>query len=185
MTDPTNSPWQFWIDRGGTFTDIVARRSDGTLATHKLLSENPERYRDAAVHGIRELLGLAPGSPIAKGTIEAVKMGTTVATNPLLERTGERTVLAITRGFGDALRIAYQNRPKLFVRRIVLPTMLYERAIEIDERIGAHGELIRDLDLAAAEVALRAAYADGMRACAIVLMHAYRYPEHEQRLAAL
>ncbi|TMH11164.1 MAG: 5-oxoprolinase, partial [Betaproteobacteria bacterium] len=127
MTDPTHFPWQFWIDRGGTFTDIVARRSDGTLATHKLLSENPERYRDAAVHGIRELLGLAAGAPIAKGTIEAVKMGTTVATNALLERTGERTVLAITRGFGDALRIAYQNRPKLFVRRIELPTMLYER----------------------------------------------------------
>jgi len=133
MTAPTHAGWQFWIDRGGTFTDIVARRSDGTLATHKLLSENPERYCDAAVHGIRELLGLAPGAPIAKGTIEAVKMGTTVATNALLERKGERTVLAITRGFGDALRIAYQNRPRLFVRRIELPTMLYERVIEIDE----------------------------------------------------
>ncbi|HEV7414056.1 MAG TPA: hydantoinase B/oxoprolinase family protein [Casimicrobiaceae bacterium] len=185
MTDSTLARWQFWIDRGGTFTDIVARRPDGTLATHKLLSENPERYSDAAIAGIRELLALPPGAPIPVQTIEAVKMGTTVATNALLERRGERTVLAITRGFGDALRIAYQNRPKLFVRRIVLPTMLYERAIEIDERVGAHGELIRDLDLAAAEVALRAAYADGMRACAIVLMHAYRYPEHEQRLAAL
>src|SRR3982074_3155571 len=140
--------WQFWIDRGGTFTDIVARRPDGTLATHKLLSENAERYSDAAIAGIRELLALPPGAPIPVQTIEAVKMGTTVATNALLERRGERTVLAITRGFGDALRIAYQNRPKLFVRRIVLPTMLYERAIEIDERVGAHGELIRDLDLA-------------------------------------
>ena len=185
MTDPTHFPWQFWIDRGGTFTDIVARRSDGTLATHKLLSENPERYRDAAVHGIRELLGLAAGAPIAKGTIEAVKMGTTVATNALLERTGERTVLAITRGFGDALRIAYQNRPKLFVRRIELPTMLYERVIEIDERLGAHGEMVRALDLAGAEKSLRAAFDDGIRACAIVLVHGYRYPAHEARLAEL
>ncbi|HEX3633325.1 MAG TPA: hydantoinase/oxoprolinase family protein, partial [Casimicrobiaceae bacterium] len=185
MTDSPQARWQFWIDRGGTFTDIVARRPDGTLATHKLLSENPERYSDAAIAGIRELLGVPLGAPVPVETIEAVKMGTTVATNALLERRGERTVLAITRGFGDALRIAYQNRPKLFVRRIVLPTMLYERAIEIDERIGAHGELVRELDLAAAEVALRAAYADGMRACAIVLMHAYHYPEHEQRLAAL
>src|SRR6266566_346468 len=185
MSDPTHSPWQFWIDRGGTFTDIVARRSDGTLATHKLLSENPERYRDAAVHGIRELLGLAPGVPIAKGTIEAVKMGTTVATNALLERTGERTVLAITRGFADALRIAYQNRPKLFVRRIDLPTMLYERVVEIDERLGAHGEMVRALDLAGAEKSLRAAFDDGVRACAIVLVHGYRYPAHEARLAEL
>src|SRR6266576_3919326 len=185
MTDPTHSPWQFWIDRGGTFTDIVARRSDGTLATHKLLSENPERYRDAAVHGIRELLGLAPDASIPQGAIEAVKMGTTVATNALLERTGERTVLAITRGFADALRIAYQNRPKLFVRRIELPTMLYERVIEIDERLGAHGEMVRALDLAGAEKSLRAAFDDGIRACAIVLVHGYRYPEHEARLAEL
>src|SRR5450631_924991 len=180
-----DNKWQFWIDRGGTFTDIVARRSDGTLATHKLLSENPERYPDAAVHGIRELLGLAPGAPIAKGTIEAVKMGTTVATNALLERKGERTVLAITRGFGDALRIAYQNRPKLFVRRIELPTMLYERVIEVDERLGAHGETVRALDLAGTGKSLRAAFDDGIRACAIVLMHAYRYPVHEARLAEL
>ena len=185
MTDSPQARWQFWIDRGGTFTDIVARRPDGTLATHKLLSENPERYSDAAIAGIRELLAVAPEAPIPVATIDAVKMGTTVATNALLERRGERTVLAITRGFGDALRIAYQNRPRLFVCRIVLPTMLYERAVEIDERTGAHGELVRELDLAAAEKALRAAYADGMRACAIVLMHAYRYPEHEKRLAAL
>jgi 5-oxoprolinase (ATP-hydrolysing) len=177
--------WQFWIDRGGTFTDIVARRPDGTLATHKLLSENPDRYRDAAVAGIRALLGVAPGAPIPSGLIDSVRMGTTVATNALLERKGERTVLAITRGFGDALRIAYQNRPKLFVRRIVLPSLLYERAIEIDERVGAHGELVRDLDVVAAERELRAACADGIRSCAIVLMHAYRYPEHERRLAAL
>ena len=133
--------WQFWIDRGGTFTDIVARRPDGTLATHKLLSENPERYRDAAVQGIRDLLGVAGGrADAARSAIDAVKMGTTVATNALLERKGERTALVITRGFADALRIGYQNRPKLFVRRIELPSMLYERVIEVDERIGAHGE---------------------------------------------
>ena len=142
--------WQFWVDRGGTFTDIVARRPDGSLVTHKLLSENPGRYADAAVHGIRELLGLAPGAPIPAGTIDAVKMGTTVATNALLERKGERTVLVITRGFADALRIAYQNRPKLFVRRIELPAQLYERVIEVDERIGARGEVVAPLDLEAA-----------------------------------
>ena len=185
MTHSSPGRWQFWIDRGGTFTDIVARRPGGTLATHKLLSENPERYRDAAVAGIRALLGVAPDAPIPAGVIETVRMGTTVATNALLERKGERTVLAITRGFADALRIAYQNRPKLFVRRIVLPSMLYERVIEIDERVGAHGEPVRGLDLVAAERDLRAAHADGIRACAIVLMHGYRYPEHERGLAAL
>ena len=179
------SRWQFWIDRGGTFTDVVARRPDGTLATHKLLSENPERYRDAAVQGIRDLLALAPDSPIPGDAIEAVKMGTTVATNALLERRGERTLLLITKGFADALRIAYQNRPKLFVRRIQLPTPLYERVVEIDERIGAHGQTVRALDLASAELSLRAAFDDGFRACAIVLMHGYRYPEHEAKLAAL
>src|SRR5438128_7442710 len=183
----TASPaqWQFWIDRGGTFTDIVARRPDGSLVTHKLLSENPERYRDAAVQGIRELLGLDVRAPIPPAAIDAVKMGTTVATNALLERKGERTVLAITRGFGDALRIAYQNRPKLFVRHIVLPTLLYERVVEIDERIGAHGEVERALDLTSAETQMRAAYADGIGACAIVLMHGYRYPEHEREVAKL
>ncbi|HTR57133.1 MAG TPA: hydantoinase B/oxoprolinase family protein, partial [Casimicrobiaceae bacterium] len=184
-TPGRDSRWQFWIDRGGTFTDIVARRPDGTLATHKQLSENPERYRDAAIAGIRELLGVAPGAPLPAGLIETVKMGTTVATNALLERRGERTVLLITRGFGDALRIAYQNRPKLFVRNIVLPSLLYERVIEIDERIGAHGEIVRPLDAPAAERELRRAHADGIRACAIVLMHGYRYPEHERELAAL
>ena len=184
-SEPGADGWQFWIDRGGTFTDIVARRPDGTLTTHKLLSENPDRYRDAAVAGIRTLLGIAPGAAIPSGLIDSVRMGTTVATNALLERKGERTVLAITRGFADALRIAYQNRPKLFVRRIVLPSLLYERVIEIDERVGARGELVRDLDVAAAERELRAAHADGIRACAIVLMHGYRYPEHEHKLGAL
>src|SRR5690348_13809728 len=136
---------QFWIDRGGTFTDIVARRDDGTLVTHKLLSDNPERYRDAAVHGIREMLGLRAEAPIPPDAIEAVKMGTTVATNALLERTGERTALVVTRGFADALRIGYQNRPKLFVRKIELPAQLYERVVEADERLGAHGEVVRSL----------------------------------------
>jgi 5-oxoprolinase (ATP-hydrolysing) len=182
---PQDARWQFWIDRGGTFTDIVARRPDGTLTTHKLLSENPERYRDAAIAGIRELLDVAPRAPIPTQRIDAVKMGTTVATNALLERKGERTVLVITRGFGDALRIAYQNRPKLFVRKIVLPTLLYERVIEVDERIGAHGDVVRALDVAGAERELKRALADGIRACAIVLMHGYRYAGHEELLAAL
>ncbi len=176
---------QFWIDRGGTFTDIVARKDDGTLVTHKLLSDNPERYEDAAVQGIRELLGLPPGAPIPAAAIDAVKMGTTVATNALLERKGERTVLVVTRGFADALRIGYQNRPRLFVRRIVLPTLLYERVIEVDERIAARGEVVQVLDLARAEVALRAAHADGIRAAAIVLMHGYRFPAHERAVADL
>ncbi len=177
--------WQFWIDRGGTFTDIVARRPDGSLVTRKLLSENPERYRDAAVHGMRELLGLAPRTQIPAGAIDAVKMGTTVATNALLERKGERTVLVITKGFADALRIAYQNRPKLFVRRIELPSLLYERVIEADERMGAHGELVRPLDLAAARRDLEVARAAGIEAVAIVLLHGYRFPQHERALAAL
>jgi 5-oxoprolinase (ATP-hydrolysing) len=185
MSDSPPGRWQFWIDRGGTFTDIVARRPDGSLTTHKLLSENPERYRDAAVAGIRQLLGVPPDAPVSAGSIDSVRMGTTVATNALLERKGERTVLAITRGFADALRIAYQNRPKLFVRRIALPSLLYERVIEIDERVGARGELVRELDLETAERELRAAFADGIRACAVVLMHGYRYPEHERRLAGL
>ena len=177
--------WQFWIDRGGTFTDIVARRPDGVLVTHKLLSENPERYDDAAIHGIRELLGLAPGKAIPPDVIEAVKMGTTVATNALLERKGDRTVFVTTRGFADSLRIAYQHRPKLFVRRIELPSMLYEEVIEIDERMGAHGDVVRTLDEAAAEAALRAAYTRGIRACAITLLHGYRYPAHERALEAI
>ena len=177
--------WQFWIDRGGTFTDIVARRSDGSLVTHKLLSDNPERYRDAAVQGIRDLLGLAPDAPIPDDAIDAVKMGTTVATNALLERTGERTALVITRGFADALRIGYQNRPKLFVRRIELPSLLYDRVIEVDERLGAHGDVVRPLDLAALAPQLRAAFADGIRAVAIVTMHGYRYPQHEHAIAEL
>ncbi|PWV63131.1 hydantoinase B/oxoprolinase family protein [Plasticicumulans acidivorans] len=177
--------WQFWIDRGGTFTDIVARRPDGTLLTHKLLSENPERYRDAAIQGIRELLGVAAGAPLPAERIGVVKMGTTVATNALLERRGARTLLAITRGFGDQLRIGYQNRPELFARRIELPSQLYEQVAEIDERLGAHGETVRALDAAAARAALQAAFDTGIRAIAIVLLHGYRYPRHEARLAEI
>src|SRR5512144_240653 len=176
---------RFAVDRGGTFTDIVARRPDGRLVTHKLLSENPERYRDAAVQGIRDLLGVSECDPIPAASIESVKMGTTIATNALLERKGDRTVLVVTRGFADALRIGYQNRPRLFVRRIVLPTLLYERVIEVDERIGAHGDVVQPLDSGSAEPALRAAYDAGIRAVAIVLMHGYRYPQHEEALAAL
>ena len=172
--------WQFWIDRGGTFTDIVARRPDGTLATCKLLSENPERYPDAAVHGIRTLLGLGPDEPIPPGRIDAVRMGTTVATNALLERTGEPTLLVITRGFGDALRIGYQNRPELFARHIVLPELLHERVIEVDERVDVAGRVLVPLDRDRAEDDLRAAFAAGLRAVAIVLVHGYRFPEHEQ-----
>jgi len=177
--------WQFWIDRGGTFTDIVALRPDGSLVTHKLLSENPERYQDSAVQGIRELLGLANGAPIPASIIHSVRMGTTVATNALLERKGARTVLAITRGFGDALRIAYQHRPELFTRQIKLPTMLYERVVEIDERIGAQGEVVHSLDTAQAHAALQSAYDEGIRACAIVLMHGYRHTAHERALKAI
>jgi 5-oxoprolinase (ATP-hydrolysing) len=181
----TPAAWEFWIDRGGTFTDVVARRPDGSLVTHKLLSDNPERYRDAAVHAIRELLELEAAEPIPADAISAVKMGTTVATNALLERKGERTALVITKGFADALRIAYQNRPKLFVRRIELPTLLYERVIEADERIAARGEVVRPLDLDAATRELAAARDAGIAAVAIVLMHGYRYPQHEKALAAL
>jgi len=177
--------WEFWIDRGGTFTDVVARRPDGSLATHKLLSDNPEAYRDAAIAGIRHLLGLAPDAAIPGERIEAVKMGTTVATNALLERKGERTVLAITRGFRDALRIAYQNRPRIFDRHIVLPELLYSKVVELDERIGAHGDVLKPLDEAAARSGLQAAYDAGYRSAAIVLMHGYRHPRHEARVAEI
>jgi len=175
--------WQFWIDRGGTFTDVVAKRPDGTIETRKLLSQNPERYRDAAIQGIRDSLGLKAGERIPSEAIRAVKMGTTVATNALLERQGDRTVLAITRGFGDALRIGYQNRPKLFDRRIVLPELLYQRVVEIDERIDAGGEMLSALDEDGARAGLRAAFDDGIRSIAVVFMHGYRHTGHERRVA--
>ena len=177
--------WDFWIDRGGTFTDIVARRPDGSLQAHKLLSENPEAYADAAVQGIRDLLGLKSGEPIPPGKVGAVKMGTTVATNALLERKGDRTLLLITKGFRDALKIGYQARPKIFAKQIVKPDMLYERVAEVDERVRADGTVERALDLAAVRRDLEAAKADGIDAVAIVFMHAYRFPEHEQQVAAL
>ncbi len=176
--------WRFWIDRGGTFTDIVAKRPDGEIVVHKLLSENPERYADAAVQGVRTLLGVFDG-PIPPGLIAEVKMGTTVATNALLERKGERTLLAITRGFKDALRIGYQHRPKLFDRQIVLSSMLYEQAAEIDERVTAEGEVLTPLDEAQARAALQTAFDAGIRAVAIVFMHAYRHPAHEARAAEI
>jgi 5-oxoprolinase (ATP-hydrolysing) len=177
--------WQFWIDRGGTFTDIVARRPDGALVTHKLLSENPGRYRDAALAGIRELLRVSPGDAIPGEKIDAVKMGTTVATNALLERKGGRTALFITRGFRDALRIAYQNRPRIFDRHIVLPEMLYSKVVEVDERVGAHGELVLSLDENRAAADLSSTYQEGYRSVAIVFMHGYRYPDHESKVAEL
>src|SRR5262252_4656972 len=178
-------PWDFWIDRGGTFTDVVGRRPDGALVAHKLLSENPEAYRDAAVRGIRDLLGLAPGEPIPPGRIGAVKMGTTVATNALLERKGERTLLVTTKGFRDALKIGYQARPNIFAKHIVKPDMLFERVVEVAERVRADGTIEREPDLSAVRAELSKALADGIDAIAIVLMHAYRYGAHEQRLAAL
>jgi 5-oxoprolinase (ATP-hydrolysing) len=177
--------WEFWIDRGGTFTDVIGRRPDGALLTHKLLSENPEAYRDAAVHGIRHLLGLKPGEAIPSQRIAAVKMGTTVATNALLERKGDRTLLLITKGFRDALRIGYQARPKIFAKHIVKPDMLYERVIEVDERVRADGTVERALDLDAVRAELQRAKLDGINAVAVVLMHAYRYSDHEQKVAAL
>jgi 5-oxoprolinase (ATP-hydrolysing) len=179
----SSSRWQFWIDRGGTFTDVVARGPDGRIVAHKLLSDDPGRYSDAAVEGIRRVLGLPPGAPIPGDRIEVVKMGTTVATNALLERKGERTVLFITRGFGDALRIAYQNRPRLFDRHIVLPELLYSKVVEVEERLGARGELVVPLDVDATRRKLELAHLEGYRSVAIVLMHGYRYPEHEKRIA--
>ncbi|WP_153538361.1 hydantoinase B/oxoprolinase family protein [Streptomyces sp. RB17] len=175
--------WQFWIDRGGTFTDVVAVRPDSEVVSRKLLSERPEAYRDAAVAGIRLVLGLEADEPIPSDRIEVVKMGTTVATNALLTHTGEPTVLVITRGFRDALRIAYQNRPRIFDRRILLPEALYDRVIEVDERVGARGDLVRPLDLDAAREALESAYADGFRSAAIVFLHGYRHSTHEAAVA--
>ncbi|OLF11573.1 5-oxoprolinase [Actinophytocola xinjiangensis] len=177
--------WQFWVDRGGTFTDVVARRPDGGLVTHKVLSDNPTRYADAAVAGIGALLGLGANEPVPAELIEQVRMGTTVATNALLERTGERTVLVITRGFGDALRIGNQNRPRIFERDIVLPDQLYERVVEVDERIMADGTVLRAPDLDRLARDLADAHADGIRAVAVVCLHSHLHPAHEQAIGAL
>ena len=186
-----NLRWQFWIDRGGTFTDVVGKRpnADGTfsLLTHKLLSENPEQYKDAAVAGIRHLLGLKPGEPVTPDQVECVKMGTTVATNALLERKGEPTLLVTTRGFRDALRIAYQNRPRLFDRHIVLPELLYSTVVEAQERMDAHGEVIEPLNELLLKEELTIQYGRGLRSVSIVFMHGYRYTAHEmaaRRIAA-
>src|SRR3984893_1245152 len=183
MTASTS--WDFWIDRGGTFTDVVARTPDGTLVARKLLSENPGAYRDAAVQGIRDCLKFAPGGSIPKGTIGAVKMGTTVATNALLERKGERAALLISKGFRDALKIGYQARPKIFAKQIIKPEMLYERVVEIDERVRADGAVEQVPDLASVRVELERLRGDGIKSIAIVFMHAYRYPAHEKAVAKL
>ncbi|GAA6617420.1 hydantoinase B/oxoprolinase family protein [Scytonema sp. NUACC26] len=186
IANSEKSGWQFWIDRGGTFTDIVAQRPDGEIVVHKLLSENRERYNDAAIQGIREILGIPSDAPIPTEQIAAVKMGTTVATNALLERKGDRTLLLITKGFRDALRIGYQNRPNIFARHIVLPEMLYERVIEIEERYTARGEELIPVQINEALIqSLQSAYDDGIRSCAIAFLHGYRYPNHEQQVAAL
>ncbi|NDD24792.1 MAG: 5-oxoprolinase, partial [Betaproteobacteria bacterium] len=177
--------WQFWIDRGGTFTDIVGKKPDGQLVTHKLLSENPDQYKDAAVAGIRHLLGLQPHESVTPALVSCVKMGTTVATNALLERKGEKTLLVTTQGFRDALRIAYQNRPRLFDRHIVLPELLYSEVIEAQERMSAQGEVIEALNVDALRAALQSQFDAGIRSVAIVFMHAYRYSQHEVLAAQL
>ena len=171
MHNPSQDRWQFWIDRGGTFTDIVGKRPDGVLVTHKLLSENPEQYRDAAVAGIKHLLGLSPDQIIPPDQVAGVKMGTTVATNALLERKGEPTLLVTTQGFADGLRIAYQNRPRLFDRHIVLPELLYSEVVEARERMGAHGEVIHPLDEARLRSDLQNAFDRGLRSVEIGRAH--------------
>jgi len=173
--------WDFWIDRGGTFTDVVARDPGGELHTAKLLSENPEQYEDAALQGIRSYLGLGASDAIPVSKVNSVKMGTTVATNALLERDGDRVVLVTTKGLRDQLRLAYQARPRLFDRHIIKPEMLYETVIEADERIRADGQVEAALDEADLRAALSAAKADGINACAIVFVHGYRYTFHEAR----
>lgn len=190
LTDPEKQhemlkKWQFWVDRGGTFTDVVAQDGDGRIITRKLLSESPERYADAAIQGIRDILNLEADESIPEDMLHAVKMGTTVATNALLERKGTPTLLAVTEGFRDALRIAYQNRPKLFELDIRLPELLYREVVEIEERIGAKGDIIRPLNVEQAKRQLSEAFDSGIRAVAIVLMHGYRYQEHERQLAQL
>ncbi|TPK70954.1 5-oxoprolinase [Mesorhizobium sp. B2-4-15] len=175
--------WDFWIDRGGTFTDVIGRDPKGGLHPRKLLSENPEAYADAAIQGIRDLLAVAPGAAMPSGLIGDIKMGTTVATNALLERKGDRVLLLVTKGFRDALRIAYQARPDIFAKEIILPEQLYERVLEIDERVLADGCVERLLDIAACRPAIEQAKADGIDAVAIVFMHAWKYPDHEKAVA--
>ncbi len=177
--------WQFWIDRGGTFTDVIGKSPHGKIIVHKLLSENPEQYPDAPIQGIRNILGVSQDEPIPTNNIEVVKMGTTVATNALLERKGDRVVLAITQGFKDALRIGYQNRPDIFALHIILPEMLYEEVVEIAERYTATGEELQPVNQQQARQDLQAAFDRGIRSCAIVFMHSYNYPQHELTVAAI
>ncbi|HHL19580.1 MAG TPA: 5-oxoprolinase, partial [Thiothrix sp.] len=177
--------WQFWIDRGGTFTDIIARDPTGRITTHKLLSDNPNHYQDAAIHGIHCLMGIPTTDSLPTQHIEAVRMGTTVATNALLEHKGEPLLLVTTKGFADALRIGYQQRPDLFALDIELPTMLYRDVIEIDERLQANGKVLSPIDKNAVHKALKAAWQQGLHAVAIVFMHGYRYPQHEQIVAEI
>lgn len=181
MASLSAQKWQFWVDRGGTFTDIVAQKPDGSLVTHKLLSDNPEQYQDAAVAGIRELLALKPEQLISAERVSSVKMGTTVATNALLERKGERTLLLTSQGFRDALQIGYQNRPRLFDRHIQRPELLYQAVIEAEERLSHDGDVLLPLHSAALKQALQTHYDEGYRSIAIVFLHAYRYPQHEQQ----
>jgi 5-oxoprolinase (ATP-hydrolysing) len=181
----TSRRWQFYIDRGGTFTDIVAKNPQDEIIVYKLLSENPERYEDAPIQGIRDLMGIGLEQPIPTESIEVVKMGTTVATNALLERKGDRTVLLITKGFKDALRIGYQNRPDIFARQIILPSMLYESVIEVDERYDASGNELQPIASEAVRQDLRSAFQKGIKGCAIVFLHGYRYPQHELQVAAI
>src|SRR5215469_17162960 len=184
LSDDPVSAWRFYIDRGGTFTDVVAESPDGVLKSFKLLSQDP-RYDDAALEAIRRSLDIPWEEPIPPERVGELRMGTTVATNALLERKGERVILVTTRGFRDQLRIGYQNRPKLFALKIELPDMLYERVIEADERIGADGEVLAALDEEALRRDLTAARAAGLASCAIVFLHGYRYPGHERRAAAI
>ncbi|MEJ2020133.1 MAG: hydantoinase/oxoprolinase family protein, partial [Maritimibacter sp.] len=185
MAQGPDTAWEFWIDRGGTFTDVVARAPDGQLDTLKLLSENPDQYEDAAVEGIRRSLGLTDGESIPEATIRAVKMGTTVATNALLERKGERTLLVITKGFADLPRIGYQTRPRLFDLAIKRPSLLHEQVIEADERLDAAGEVLTPLDESALAAALKQARAQGIEAVAIAFLHGHVNPAHEIRAAEL
>src|SRR6218665_1988038 len=184
MNDSTPR-WQFWIDRGGTFTDLIGRAPDGRLHSLKLLSEQPGRYADAAVEGTRRLLGLRPGEPLTPAQVECVKMGTTVATNALLERKGAPTVLVTTQGFGAALRIATQARPRLFERHIRLPELLHGRVVEARERVDVNGGVVQALDLAHLRGALQQAQQAGFDACAIVFMPGWRHRAHATAAAAL
>jgi 5-oxoprolinase (ATP-hydrolysing) len=184
-SDADQGRWEFWIDRGGTFTDVVARGPAGELRVEKVLSEARGRRTDSVIEGVRRVLGVAPDGRLPVERIASVKVGTTVATNALLERTGERTVLVITRGFADALRIGYQNRPRIFARRIVLPEMLYERVVEVDERVAADGSVLIALEEAAVAADLERVRGEGVRSVAVVLLHGYRHPDHEQAVARI